>query len=152
MRSIARFGTALIVVIVSLTTFPAAVFAGWEPADITAVNIKKVCRDGIKFEAGVLKGNNLPGDYHGYAVVTDPPPPEQPVPSDTVVIRAKIKIPKHDKTVKLPGGEPLELSHYRSVEMRFHDDLPVGHTVAVNVQDFAVGTGYSQQEVEDCKL
>ncbi len=150
MRSIARFGTALIV-IVSIVAFPAIVFAGWEPADITAVNIKKVCRDGIKFEAGVLKSSNLSGDYHGYAVVTDPPPPDLPVAAETVVIRAKIKLPRHAKTVKLPGGE-LELSHHRSVEMRFFDDMPVGRTVALNVQDFAEGTGYSQKQVENCKL
>jgi hypothetical protein len=49
------------------------------------------------------------------------------------------------------GGE-LELSHYRSVEMRFFDDMPVGRTVALNVQDFAEGTGYSEKQVENCKL
>ena len=151
MRALARLGTALIVVLLSFMVLPAIVLAGWEPADITAVNIKKVCRDGIKFEAGVLKINNVAGDYHGYAVVTDSPP-GQAVDPDTVVIRTKLKIPRNNKTVKLPGGGSLELSHYRSVEMRFYDDMPVGQTVALNVQDFAEGTGYSEKQVENCKL
>jgi hypothetical protein len=36
--------------------------------------------------------------------------------------------------------------------MRFFDDMPVGRTVALNVQDFAEGTGYSEKQVENCKL
>jgi len=153
MRSIARIGIGLAVLLISFMVVPSPSFAGWERASKTAVNIKKVCRDAIRFDGGVVNGEGPDGDYRSFAVVTDPPPTSDPVPADTVVIRTKIRIPKLDnpKEVPLPG-EKLKVSHLRSFEMRFYDDLKAGDTVALNIQDFDGGLSFSTKKVENCRM
>jgi hypothetical protein len=154
MRRMAKSGIALIVLLVSVIVLPERAFAGWESAYNTVVNIKRVCRDGISFDAAVRDGAGPSGDYVNFAVVTDPPPSALPVPSDSVVIRAKIRIPKlyTPQAVSMPDGGTLKVSHLRSFVMRFYDNLTVGDTVALNVEDFFPELEFSQQTVGNCKM
>jgi hypothetical protein len=154
MRPIGRYGVPLVVLLGSVIILPAPAFAGWQSADVTAVNIQRVCKDGIKFEAGVREDVTQVGDYVNQAVVTDPPPSQRPVPPNSIVIRTEVRIPPVATPIPIhtDDGEDITLSHYKQFKLRFPKKLHVGRTVAVNVQDFADGSGFSVGTVEKCRL
>jgi hypothetical protein len=153
MRSIARFGTAMVVVIALFMMFPGAASAAWEPLSDTAANIQKVCTDGIKFEAGIIKSfNRRENPYKAHAAVANPPPTSRPAPAGTVIVRQKIKIYKYQKVVDLPDGGKLALSHYGKYELRFQHKQAVGDTVALGLKNFAEGSGITTATVTNCRL
>jgi len=132
---------------------PGRGLAAWEPLSDTAANIQKVCTDGIKFEAGIIKSfNRRENPYKAHAAVANPPPVSRPAPAGTVIVRQKINIYKYQKVVDLPDGGKLALSHYGKYELRFQHKQAVGDTVALGLKNFAEGSGITTATVTNCRL
>jgi hypothetical protein len=127
--------------------------ATWQNADITLIEFRDTCRDGIRFGGAVLAdhGDTSPA-FKNWAVVAQPPPASW-ADRSTFVMRTSIKILRAPKgaTVPTDGGD-IAVSHEGEFTLAYQDG-PLGQApAALNIEDGDVMADVLTANVTDCYL
>jgi hypothetical protein len=137
-------------VLVNVT--PAA--ASWANSNVTLLEFRDVCRDGIRF-GGAVREYSEPV-YEGTAIAVQPPPAAWSVWEDRAgqVMRTSIKIPKapDGTTIDTGNDEPESVSHIGAFTLRYQQGpLDLGPT-ALNLQDGFAESNVNTADVTNCFL
>ncbi|MDO5711320.1 MAG: hypothetical protein Q4P32_06225 [Micrococcales bacterium] len=141
-----------------VTSSPA--YAGWQSLDQRVINVALACRDGIRFEAGIVTSQGAPpatSDYPTVFKMASPAlGPGKPWDERRVVARQSIVIPKLGAPVTVPRdanpADTIILSHrgrYLVPVQTARRPLPVG-SAAVTLG--ASSPSYATVAVRDCYL
>jgi hypothetical protein len=152
-----RHRSWLVVAVASATVLVPAVKAAatWQNSDVTLLEFRDVCRDGIRFGGAVLKDATVPaGDYEGMAIAVQPPPSTWAEWQNRAgqVMRTPVTIPEDDTTVELADGTPQPVSHKGDYTLSYQRGPLKMAPVALNLQDGKSGSDLNTANVTDCFL
>jgi hypothetical protein len=129
--------------------------ATWHTAQITLIEFRDVCRDGIRFGGAVRDGSGPPtGPYGNRAVAVQPPPSswrEWNRKSGEVMNR-HISIPRMQDDLDTADDEKVVVSHEGDFTMRYRNGpLQLG-PVALSVENGNPDSNLNTADVTDCSL
>jgi len=132
-----------------------AATAGWRSSDITLIDFRDVCVDGIRFGGAVIAdhGDTSP-TFDSWAVAAQPPPASW-ADRSTFVMRTAIRIPRAPagRTVTVEGEpEPVAISHQGSFTLRYGAGPLRLDPVALNIEDGSEQSDVVTADVTDCYL
>ncbi|MBA2272634.1 MAG: hypothetical protein H0W21_01845 [Actinobacteria bacterium] len=167
MRKIPATGVLLGVALLVTTGLSGSAVARWRTANDTAINVKRVCKDGARikvadyiYQAGELDA--VPRDeifiYH--LVVTNPPfipdPLEDPVPQappSQRVFEGDIQLVFDPIDIRLsPDGEVIHYAYSKGFRLNWSRRLTPGTRVAFDLDPTTSDDVINKSKVERCLL
>jgi hypothetical protein len=136
---------------------PTPAAATWANSDVTALEFRDVCRDGIRF-GGAVTGSFDPAAeaFPGVAIAVQPAPPDWRswVGETGLAMRTPITIPAAaaDTVIDL-GDYTSNVSHIGSYTLPYQRrPLRLGEPVALNLKNGDPDTSVNTADVTDCLL
>jgi hypothetical protein len=127
--------------------------ATWQTANITVIEFRDTCRDGIRFGGAVRADHDDTSPaFETWALVAQPPPATW-ADRSTLVMRTHIKIPRAPNGAKVTTDDgKLDVSHKGEFTLAYQRG-PLGRApAALNVEDGDVAASVLSGTVTDCYL